>query len=689
MSGSGLEVQEVPGGFTVSFKGVELLRHDAERPMIEIGTGEADYRPNKRHQAYFNPVDRNKRMIGLREFSIGRKSDRSGSISFGETLAIRFSVVDGRLHVLVDLLGEEQDKRRWNRFTLHLPATPGEHVYGFGEQYTRLDMRGKTVPIWTQEPGLARDHSFPALIANAIMGAGGKWHTTYFPQASFVSSRHYFLVANTHARAELDFTARDHHRLHFWGIPGSFVLDAGGSIAEVLGSKSAHLGRQPRLPDWAVGGAWLGIGGGLNEERDGEASVQWKVRKALDANVKVTAVWCEDWTGVVRTASYDEKLFWNWEHDKERYPGLPGYIEELHRQGIKFLGYNNCFLMSHGNLYKEAEREGFLVKRADGSPYAVKMLSAAICMLDLTSPACRDWIKGVITRTMIGIGLDGWMCDFGEYLPVDAVLHSGEDPALVHNEYPVLWAKVNHEAVAEAGRFGGEGAIVFFNRSGGTGSSRYSPLVWAGDQQVTFQMGNGLASVIPAGVSLGFSGVGHHHSDIGGYFGIGPIRRTKEVFMRWAEHAAFTVVMRTHCRKDFTAEVDWQWYSDEETLQHFAKFSRIHAAMLPYTRHVLDEYQELGLPAMRHPWIHYESDTTLHGLKYQYLFGRDVLVAPVYKKGAKAWKVYLPDDEWIHLWSGAAHGKGWVAVDAPVGKPPVFYRAGARHAALLAGLPDA
>ena len=76
---------------------------------------------------------------------------------------------------------------------------------------------------------------------------------------------------------------------------------------------------------------------------------------------------------------------------------------------------------------------------------------------------------------------------------------------------------------------------------------------------------------------------------------------------------------------------------------------------------------------MRPCFLHYENDPELHNLKYQYLFGRDLLVAPVYKSNQKLWKIYLPEDEWIHLWSDIEYKKGWVEVDAPIGKPPVFY----------------
>jgi alpha-glucosidase len=673
--------------FSVIFKDHEILRHSPARSIIDLGTGVADFRPNKNHQAFFRPRDLRTRMKPLIAFDIIEQSDESASVELEGLLRLDFGVVDERLEITIGLIGDSHPQ--WNRFTFRVVAEPGEHIYGLGEQFIVLDVKGKKVPLWTQEPGLARDRSILALIADLMMGAGGRWHTTYFPQPTFISSAHYFVHADAYSYAVFDFTAKDHHELRFWSVPAKIVIDARPTAAETLGSLSAYLGRQRPLPDWAIKGVWLGIGGGLDEAKDGESSVPWKVRRAIEAGVPVSAVWCEDWTGLYRASAYETRLFWNWRFDAERYPDLPTYIQSLHDQGIKFLGYDNCFLMRHGDLYKEAAGQGYLVKHADGTPYDIKMLSFSAGMLDLTNLGCRDWIKGIIQQEMIDVGLDGWMCDFGEYLPIDAALHSGEDPALVHNEYPVSWAKVNYEAVSEAGRLDGDDAIVFFNRSGNAGTSKYSPLIWSGDQQVTFQKGNGLPAAIAAGISMGLSGIGHHHSDIGGYFGFLWIKRTKELFMRWCEFATFTPVMRTHCRKDFTATIDWQWYSDDETLAHFARFGGIHEKMLPYIKRVLDEYQQLGLPAIRHPWIHYEGDETVHGLKYEYLFGPDLLVAPVCKKGAKKWRVYLPSYEWIHLWSGKKWKKGWAAVQAPIGQPPVFYRAGSEFTSLFETLKDA
>jgi alpha-glucosidase len=255
------------------------------------------------------------------------------------------------------------------------------------------------------------------------------------------------------------------------------------------------------------------------------------------------------------------------------------------------------------------------------------------------------------------------------------VLHSGESWEEVHNSYPVLWAQVNRDAVAEAGR---EREVVFFMRAGYHGSTRLSPAFWAGDQLVSWSLDDGLATVIPAGISLGLQGAAHFHHDLGGFTTVAWVRRSKELFLRWAELSAFGLQMRSH--EGNRPERNWQFDSDSETLGFLARMTRIFDGLRAYRVRALEEYQRSGLPPIRHPYLHYEGDPRLHQLRYQYLLGRDLLVAPVIAPRRRSRHVYLPADSWIHLWSGKRCAPGWQRVPAALGQPPVFYREGSAFA---------
>lgn len=177
------------------------------------------------------------------------------------------------------------------------------------------------------------------------------------------------------------------------------------------------------------------------------------------------------------------------------------------------------------------------------------------------------------------------------------------------------------------------------------------------------------------------SGFGLSHSDIGGYTSLHGNIRSKELFMRWAEMGSFLPVMRTH-EGNRPAE-NFQVYDDDEAMTHFAHCSDIFVALKPYRQAIMKEYQEHGLPMQRPLFMHYENDAHAYDIQYEYLFGRDLLVAPVYQAQQSQWIVYLPDDEWVHLWSGQTFGAGQHRINAPLGQPPVFFRRQSKYAQLF------
>jgi alpha-glucosidase len=660
-----IRLEESAGGFALRFKGRKLLTHTPSRPALALGRGAGRYAMTRGH---FRIRDRVGQRIWCRAFRILEQSAGRAAVDFPGLLRLEFSEQQGRLVCrIVESTGS------FNRLWLHLWADASERIYGCGEQYSRLDLRGSRLPIWTQEQGVGRGRDLITLFAQMSTGSGGRWYSSYFPMAVFLSSENWFCFCDGSGYAEFDFRGRDRHRLLFWELPERLVFDRRDSAPALLGSLSELLGRQPALPEWTQEGMWLGVQGGSEVLRR-------KLESALSSGVRVSALWAQDWVGR-RLTSFGSQLVWNWCYDRSRYPELPRLIEELHGRGIRFLGYINPFLAVERELYREASRRGYCVKDCSGRDLMVTVTDFPAAMVDLTNPEARVWMKQVIRENMLGIGLDGWMADYGEYLPPGAIPASGESWERVHNRYPVLWAQLNREAVLEAGR---EGEVIFFMRAGYNGSTRWSPAFWAGDQLVSWSRSDGLATVIPAGISLGLQGAAHFHSDIGGFTTLAWIRRSRELFLRWAEMSAFTMQMRSH--EGNRPERNWQFDADRETLAFLARMTRIYGGLKAYRLHALGEYQASGLPPIRHPYLHYEADRQLHRLKYQYLLGRDLLVAPVIAPGRRTWRVYLPDDSWIHLWSGEAYAPGWHRVTARLGFPPVFFRQSSPFSADFADL---
>ncbi|RFB12074.1 alpha-glucosidase [Bacillus sp. HNG] len=665
----GMEVNTIREGFKILWNGKPLFTHEVSNPAIFIGYGEEKidmYRGN------FDIKDYVVERTPLRDTSITTNGDGNLVVSFSKhSLSEPTIIMEVRQeNSKVSFKFENRDSKI-NRFWIRLTADETEKVYGCGEQLSYFNMRGKNFPLWTSEPGVGRNKkTYTTWQADVKDRAGGDYYNTNFPQPTFVSSNKYYCHVDTTAYSDFNFSNKNFHELQIWEVPKTIVFEGASTFVEIVEKITKMFGRQPELPDWTYNGIWLGIQGGTDV-------VEQKISKALSKGIKIGGVWCQDWQGK-RITSFGKRLMWNWKWNPEEYPNLNKKINEWKEQGIRFLGYINPYVAVEGDLFKIAEKNGYLAKNELDETYLVDFGEFYCGVVDFTHPEAFEWYKSVIKENLIDFGLDGWMADFGEYLPTDVKLHNGISAKIMHNAWPTLWAKTNYEAVKESGKLG---EIVYFMRAGFTGIQKYCTLLWAGDQSVNWSLDDGLASVIPAALSSGMIGFGLHHSDIGGYTSLHGNKRSKELLLRWADMGAFTPVMRTH--EGNRPDDCFQFDGDEETLEHFARMSNIYVALAPYTKELVATNSKMGTPVQRPLFMHYEQDETAYDIQYQYLYGSDLLVAPVHQEGKKEWEVYLPSDEWVHIWTGKEYNGGYITVDAPVGYPPVFYRKNSSRAELF------
>ena len=625
--------------YNIFYNDYKFFTHSKNHPLFSIGVGMGKYKQN--HSAFIIR-ERLKKQISLEEITILSQDPSSLIIEFSHKeykLRVEFAIQEQNLHIY-----PKSNQKEINRFQIQLNAEKDEAIFGCGEQFTDINHNNQKIPIWVED---------------ASPPSRGKH--TYYPQPNFISSNHYYCHIDTNYYTEFDFTHPDKHELYVWNIPHQIIIGKFDSLIETVQNLNKFLGIQPKPADWIYDGIWLGIQGG-------PASVDEKIETANTHNIKVGGVWCQDWQGI-RFTSFGKQLFWNWKYDENIYPNLPEYIMKLNSKGIHFLGYINTMLAIEGALYKEATQKGYCLKNEKGEDYYTMMTDFSAAQIDFSNPDAVEWIKSVIKKNMIGIGMNGWMVDYGEYVPVDAVPHSGMLGQEFHNFSPTLWNKLNFEAVKEENLLD---KIIYFTRSGFTGSSTYTMMHFSGDQRVDWDEKVGLPTIIPSSINMGLCGIGYYHFDIGCYTTYGEYKRTKEIFTRSAEIATFTMLMRTH--EGNRPDSNWQFDSDEDTLNHLSKMVRTHLHLTPYLKHLSKQYQEYGIPPIRGCYLHYENDKELYKHKYQFMLGNDLLIAPVIKPGINKWKVYLPDDFWVHLWSGKEYRKGWTEVKAPIGKPPVFYR---------------
>lgn len=668
-----MKLLERDDGFDVALAGRTLFRHRAAQPWVFIGSAEPTVRARGGH---FRIDDYVAARIPLAHASVSRHADGvrillSANAGADPVLEIRLRANERGAALELSALAPG-----FNRLWLRVAAEPRERIWGGGEQFSYFDLRGRRFPLWTSEPGVGRDKSTQVTFeADRRNDGGGDYYTTYYPQPTYLSSRKYALHVDTTAYAAFDFRQPDFHEIEVWEIPRRIELWAADRFVDLVGALSARFGRQPPLPEWTLRGAIIGL-------KDGERSFH-RLEAFRAAGAAICGLWCEDWVGVRETA-FGRRLFWDWKWNPQRYPELPRRIEALRREGVRFLGYVNPYLCTDGTLYSQAAAAGYLVRRPDrDEPYLLDFGEFTCGMVDLTHPQAARWFETeVIGRNMLDFGLAGWMADFGEYLPADARLADGGG-MLQHNAWPALWGQVNAQAVA---RHGAGAETLFFMRSGFTGVQAHCPMLWAGDQSVDFTRHDGLPTVICAALSSGLLGNAYHHSDIGGYTSLFGNVRTAELIQRWAEMAAFTSLMRSHegNRPAENLQID----QDPQVLAHFARMTRIHSHLAPYLAALSREAASTGLPVQRPLFLHFEEDPGAYETQTAYLYGADVLVAPVLEAGATRWRTYLPAGaSWRHVWSEVEYAGGTaVEVAAPLGQPPVFYRTGSEHETLFAAL---
>lgn len=576
--------------------------------------------------------------------------------SLGMKLIITDSDIEAELH----------GQAGWG-YEFRLPAIEGEAVFGGGEQYRKVNLRGERVVNFVSEHIKASTIVEKTLLPRFLYRE--KKHSqigSYSPMPVFVTDRGRLFLFDTDADG-YSFFGDEAYVFSFDFCPEAIHLSWRGGFAELTERINELYPSRQYIPQWCHEGMILGIQGG-------DDVIIEKAFAMLDAGAKISAVWSQDWSGENITPM-GKQVWWNWEADGKLYPRLAQTIKTLKSRGVRFLAYINPYLVKDSRLYNYCKEKGYLIKRKDGGIYHIKSTTFDAGMLDLTNPEAASYIKEtLIKKNMLELGVSGWMADFGEYLPVDCVLHDG-DPARLHNRWPVLWAKLNREAIEEYG----DEDVMFFTRSGYLGIQKYAPIMWNGDQHTDCSRDYGMPCVMPASFSLGFSGAGMVHSDIGGFFSFGKLRRNGELFTRWMEMCCFSLLMRSH--ESIRPQANAQFDAADVT-EHTVRLTNIHATLKPYISHCAKEASR-GIPAMR-PDFWFEMDMGKSRDEYSYFLGNDLFVCPVIKPGSRERKVHLPKGDWVHFWTGREYkGETSLTVQAPLGQLPVFYRRDSKFAELF------
>ena len=563
------------------------------------------------------------------------------------SLSIRF--LD---EAIFQLHAELSDTTSLIGFAHSFDCPPDELFYGLGERFTACNQYGQEVLAWS------------------AAGPTGRRDWTYFPQPFVMTGSRYGIL--------LDSTYRNRFRLCS-DYRGRFAFETEGpelcyafiydpNPLDIIQGLTDLVGKPPLPPKWSFGV--------LRNINGGEDAVRQEARKLREAEIPCSALWYYD--------SLDEGRHIGWPINPKFYDGDYRDIASLNRD-LKALGYKaQTYLFPYvyvgTELYDQGAAGDFFVKNRHGGDYLIpfhtvdgarsEATTRPAAIIDFSYPAAVAWYQEIVRQIIIELDFDGWMHDFGEDVPADAVFHNGKSGAEMHNIYPTLYQKATYEACQRH-----KPDVSFYARAGYAGSQGYTMALWTGDQIINWSYDDGLPSVIPGSLNLGICGCPYIGPDIAGYFHADDQLSivSEELWIRWLQLGALCPIMR-----DLVAYYPLELWSSERTIAAYRQYARLHMSLFPYLYSYALTAHRLGHPMMRHLYLAYPDDANARDLDYQYLLGDELLVAPVLAPGVAEWSVYLPRGEWISWWSGETfQGEQTVIAPAPLMQIPLFVRAGA------------
>ncbi len=530
-----------------------------------------------------------------------------------------------------------------------------DHFLGLGAHAQDVDHVGEAFMLWTQEPGIGKTTDDEPPAEWPLVGAK---HDTSFPAPILMRPhRSQAIVVETNARVDVDLCA-DSNRFEWvaWqeGSLTTVVLVSGTPMG-ILGDVGRWSGLLT-LPDPWVFGPW-------NDAVRGRDAVQAVADRLRDFGAPGTAIWTEDWKGG-RDNGVGYHPAGEWFVDEQLYPDASSQAAALEEQGYMWLAYFSPFVFPNTQTWDEAVAANAVVLGEDGNPWTTTGATYEPAgLLDLFGSAGQAFAQDRM-KAALEMGFDGWMADYGEWLPIDARLAGGADAFEFHNAYPLMWQQTNRQAI--------EGThAAFFVRSGWLGSSGLVPVVWAGDQRTSFDADDGMPTVLPMGLGLAASGVPVFTHDVGGYQSVGNAPSDKELWFRWASLGAFSPILRT--RHGAYGEYNWHFDSDDETTEHWAAVATEHMRLFPYRYGLAAQAAETGVPMIVPIPFVYGGDW---GRMDAWLLGESMLVAPVMEAGASGRDVALPDA--VRWWRWADRTPATTGFQpADVSQIPVFVAEGA------------
>lgn len=496
-----------------------------------------------------------------------------------------------------------------------LDLSVGEKIFGLGERFTPFVKNGQIVDVWNEDGGTASEQSYKNI-------------------PFYLSSRDYGILVDHAEKVSYEIASEVVSRVQF-SVPGEtlrYCVIGGESRKGVLSAYTQLTGRPALPPAWSFG-LWLTTSFTTDyDEKTVTSFVDGMAERDLPLHVfHYDCFWMKEYE------------WCNFEWDQKMFPDPEGMLARLKSKGLKICVWINSYIGQKSALFREGAEHGYLLKRPDGSVWQWDRWQPGMGLVDFTNPEACRWYQDKL-RVLLRQGVDCFKTDFGERIPTDVVYFDGSDPMTMHNYYTHLYNKTVFDLLLEER---GLGEAVVFARSATAGGQQF-PVHWGGDCDSSYVS---MAESLRGGLSLTLSGFGFWSHDISGF----ESTATPDLYKRWAAFG----LLSTHSRLHGSSSYRVPWLFDEEAVDVLRFFTNLKCRLMPYLFSAAAETARTGVPTMRAMLLEFENDPACLDLDAQYMLGRDLLVAPVFREDGVS-SYYLPKGTWTHLLSGeTVCGDGW------------------------------
>ena len=528
-------------------------------------------------------------------------------------------------------------------------SDPEEKIYGMGQyQQERMNLKGCNLELAHRNS----QASIPFYVSS--LGYGFLWNNAAIGEVHF--------GLNT-----TEWIAEAAPQLDYW-------ITAGDTPAQVEEHYASATGKAPMMPEYGLG-FWQCKLRYYNQQQVIDVASEYH-RRGIPLDVFVI-----DYYHWPRCGDY--------RFDEEYFPNPKEMIDKLHEMGIETMVSVWPQVDWRSENYEYLKQQGMLVRSNRGVDVQM-IFHGNNVFIDPTNPRTRDYVWGLIKKNYADLGIKTFWLDEAEpeFTGYDYECyryHEGE-VLEVGNKYPREYSRMFYEGQAASG----QSDIVNLVRCAWAGSQRYGALVWSGDIFSTYE---DFRKQICAGLHMGLAGIPWWTTDIGGFHGgVTEDPDFQELLIRWFQFGSFCPVMRLHGNRlpreqifardgeerEGTGADNEIWSYGEENYRIMKKFIEIREMMRDYTRSMMKEAHEKGTPVMRTLFYEFPEDQAAWDVTDSYLFGSDILVAPIVYPKAVSRMVYLPKGaRWVHAGTGTEYEGGQsVEIDAPIDTLPVFLRDG-------------